>query len=122
MLVLSRQKSEAIMIGDDVEIVVVDIRRDRVRIGINAPENIPVHRKEVYEAIRRENIEASKTKLQDLSGLEGLLGGKKAPPEEPEKKDRGGEEKDAGPGKRQPPPGESENGPRGENQETADDS
>ena len=75
MLVLSRQKNEAIMIGDDVEIIVVDIRGDRVRLGITAPQEIPVHRKEVYEAIRRENIEASRTRLADLGELDKLISG-----------------------------------------------
>jgi len=54
MLVLSRQRDETIMIGDDVEITVVDIRGDKVRLGISAPPQIAVHRKEVYEAIRKE--------------------------------------------------------------------
>ncbi|KPK81175.1 MAG: carbon storage regulator [Phycisphaerae bacterium SM23_33] len=54
MLVLSRQRDESIMIGDDVEITIVDIRGDKVRLGISAPPHIAVHRKEVYEAIRRE--------------------------------------------------------------------
>ena len=54
MLVLSRQRDETIMIGDDVEITIVDIRGDKVRLGITAPPHIAVHRKEVYEAIRRE--------------------------------------------------------------------
>ena len=58
MLVLSRQKDETILIGDDIEIIVVDIRGDKVRIGISAPTSIPVHRKEVYDAIRRENAAA----------------------------------------------------------------
>lgn len=53
MLVLSRQRDEKIMIGDDVEITIVDIQTDRVRLGITAPAHIPVHRKEVYEAIKR---------------------------------------------------------------------
>ena len=66
MLVLSRQKDETIMIGDDVEITVVDIRGDKVRLGITAPAHIPVHRKEVYEAIRRENRTAAGTKTTDL--------------------------------------------------------
>ena len=60
MLVLSRQRDETIMIGDDIEITIVDIRGDKVRIGISAPTEIPVHRKEVYEAIRRENKQAAK--------------------------------------------------------------
>jgi carbon storage regulator len=57
MLVLSRQKDESIIIGDDVEITIVDVRGDKVRLGINAPKNITVHRKEVYEAIQREKAE-----------------------------------------------------------------
>ncbi len=56
MLVLSRQRDETIMIGDDIEITIVDIRGDKVRLGISAPNSIPVHRKEVYDAIRRENL------------------------------------------------------------------
>jgi carbon storage regulator len=54
MLVLSRQRDETIMIGDDIEITVVDIRGEKVRLGITAPPHVPVHRKEVYEAIKRE--------------------------------------------------------------------
>lgn len=57
MLVLSRQKDESIMVGDDVEITIVDVRGDKVRLGINAPRSISVHRKEVYEAIQREKNE-----------------------------------------------------------------
>ncbi len=57
MLVLSRRKDESIMIGDDVEITIVDIRGDKVRLGITAPKTIPVHRREVYEAIQREKDE-----------------------------------------------------------------
>ncbi len=55
MLVLSRQRDETIMIGDNVQITIVDIRGDKVRIGISAPPDIPVHRKEVYESIQKEN-------------------------------------------------------------------
>ena len=58
MLVLSRQKDESIMIGDEVEITIVDVRGDKVRLGITAPKKIPVHRREVYEAIQREKKEA----------------------------------------------------------------
>ena len=54
MLVLSRQKDESIMIGDDVKITIVDVRGDKVRLGITAPREIPVHRIEIYEAIQRE--------------------------------------------------------------------
>ena len=59
MLVLSRQRDESIIIGDNIVITVVDIRGDKVRLGINAPTEIPVHRQEVYEAIQRENQRAS---------------------------------------------------------------
>lgn len=55
MLVLSRQRDESIIIGDDIIVTVVDIRGDKVRLGIQAPTEIPVHRQEVYEAIQREN-------------------------------------------------------------------
>lgn len=55
MLVLSRQIDETIMIGDDVEITIVDIRGEKVRIGISAPNRVSVHRKEVYDAIKTEN-------------------------------------------------------------------
>ena len=61
MLVLSRQRDETIMIGDDIEITIVDIRGDKCRLGITAPRDIPVHRKEVWLQIRREQ-EASNGK------------------------------------------------------------
>ena len=66
MLVLSRQRDETIMIGDDIEITVVDIRGDKIRLGIEAPANIAVHRKEVYDAIRRENEQASRMDAADF--------------------------------------------------------
>jgi len=55
MLVLSRQRDESIIIGDNIVITVVDIRGDKVRLGIEAPKEVPVHRQEVYEAIQRES-------------------------------------------------------------------
>jgi carbon storage regulator len=57
MLVLSRQKDESIMIGDDVKVTIVDVRGDKVRLGITAPTTISVHRMEIYEAIQREKAE-----------------------------------------------------------------
>lgn len=57
MLVLSRQVDESIMIGDDIEVMVVDVRGDKVRLGITAPEGVDVHRKEIYDAIQREKAE-----------------------------------------------------------------
>jgi carbon storage regulator len=55
MLVLSRQRDESIIIGDNIIVTIVDIRGDKVRLGIEAPTEISVHRQEVYEAIQREN-------------------------------------------------------------------
>ena len=66
MLVLSRQRDESIMIGDNVQITIVDIRGDKVRLGIVAPTEIPVHRKEVYDAIQRENRKAAGVSTEDL--------------------------------------------------------
>ena len=57
MLVLSRQRDQSIVIGENVVITVVDVRGDKVRIGIEAPKESPVHRQEVYEAIQKENAE-----------------------------------------------------------------
>ena len=54
MLVLSREKDESIMIGDNVEITIVDVRGNKVRLGINAPREVAVHRKEIYLAIQKE--------------------------------------------------------------------
>ena len=54
MLVLSRHVDESLIIGNDIEIVVVEIRGDKVRLGVQAPREISVHRKEVYDAIQRE--------------------------------------------------------------------
>ena len=54
MLVLSRRKDESIIIGDDVEITIVDVRGDKVRLGITAPKSVSVHRREIYDTIQRE--------------------------------------------------------------------
>jgi carbon storage regulator len=69
MLVLSRHRDESIMIGDDVVVTIVDIRGDKVRLGIDAPQDIPVHRREVYEAIQRENQKAAQLKPADARDL-----------------------------------------------------
>lgn len=68
MLVLSRQRDESIMIGDDVEITIVDVRGDKVRLGITAPKNIPVHRREIYDAIQREKGQTSEGDAKNGSG------------------------------------------------------
>lgn len=67
MLCLSRQRDETIIIGDDIEITVLDIRGDKVRLGINAPKEISVHRKEIYDAIKRENRAAAQVKADDFN-------------------------------------------------------
>jgi len=54
MLVLSRQRGETVMIGDEIEVTIIDVRGDKVRLGITAPRNVSVHRKEVYDSIKRQ--------------------------------------------------------------------
>ena len=61
MLVLSRKLEESIMIGDQIEIKVISVQGETVKLGITAPRSIPVHRKEVYEEIERENLRAAAT-------------------------------------------------------------
>lgn len=91
MLVLSRQRDETIMIGDEVEITIVDIRGDKVRIGITAPREIQVHRKEVYDAIQRENAEASRVQVDDLKAA-----GKKLPAKNDDRRGDAGARPSAG--------------------------
>lgn len=59
MLVLSRKKNESIVINNDITVVVVEIRGDKVRLGVEAPKEVPVHRREVYEAIKRHELPLS---------------------------------------------------------------
>jgi carbon storage regulator len=66
MLVLTRKTGEAIQIGEDIEISVVSVKGDQVKLGINAPKNVEIHRKEIYLTIQEENAEASK-------GIDNLL-------------------------------------------------
>ena len=70
MLVLSRQKDESIMIGDEVEITIVDVRGDKVRLGINAPRSIAVHRREIYDAIQREKAAKAKAATSETNSSE----------------------------------------------------
>ncbi|MBE5825959.1 MAG: carbon storage regulator CsrA [Butyrivibrio sp.] len=67
MLALSRKKNEAIVINNNIEITVLDIRGDQIKLGISAPKDIPIYRKEVYIQIQNENKEAT-----DVAGLEAL--------------------------------------------------
>ena len=68
MLVLSRKKNESIIINDDITIVVVEIRGDKVRLGVEAPKEVPVHRNEVYEAIRRNQQKPDESPLAQNDG------------------------------------------------------
>ena len=88
MLVLSRQRDETIMIGDNVEITVVDIRGDKVRLGITAPREIQVHRKEVYDAIKRENQRAAELDPSDMSEVAKKGDGPKRPQSDSHAADR----------------------------------
>ncbi len=73
MLVLSRQKDESIMIGDGIRITIVDVRGDKVRLGIEAPKEVKVFRAELYEEIQRQNREALQPKAEDVDKLKDLL-------------------------------------------------
>ena len=73
MLVLSRKKNESIVINNDITIVVVEIRGDKVRLGVEAPKEVPVHRREVYEAIKRNEMEQREAAAReaDATGTPG---------------------------------------------------
>ncbi|MEK8131739.1 carbon storage regulator CsrA [Paenibacillus filicis] len=64
MLVLSRKVGESIMIGDQIELVIVSVEKDTVRVGINAPKQMQIYRKEIFELLKQSNEEASKTSIQ----------------------------------------------------------
>jgi carbon storage regulator len=68
MLVLTRKLNQAIVIGDDVEVVVLEVRGEQVRIGIKAPKTVSVHRKEIYDQIAEENQGAADVRPEDLPG------------------------------------------------------
>ena len=73
MLVLTRKLNESIIIRDDIEIKIVEIAKDSIKLGISAPKDVPVNRKEIFEAIKKANIEASSPPLKDLSALKKKL-------------------------------------------------
>ena len=68
MLVLTRRAGESIMIGDDIVVTVIEVSRDQLRVGIDAPRSLPVHRKEVYMAIIDENEAARSSNVSDANG------------------------------------------------------
>ncbi len=71
MLVLTRKKQESLVIGTDVEVVVLDVRGEVVKLGIKAPASIPVYRKEIFEQIRNENLASARSEisLEEISHL-----------------------------------------------------
>lgn len=73
MLVLTRKLGEKIQIGDDISIVIMELKGKQVKLGIEAPSNIKVHREEIYQKIQDENIKASNIEITDLSELEKLI-------------------------------------------------
>jgi carbon storage regulator len=95
MLILARRINESIMIGDQVEISVVDIKGDQVKLGISAPKQVKVYRREVYRSIQEENVAAAKAAPERLPALDGLL---PSPAEHP-------------PGTAEHPPGTAEHPP-----------
>lgn len=69
MLVLTRKLNEAIMIGEDIEITILSVEGEQIKLGINAPKNVDIHRKEIYLSIQQENSEASKTETNLLKNI-----------------------------------------------------
>ena len=73
MLILTRKLGERITIGDDITITLLEIKGSQVKLGIEAPQSISIHRQEIYERIRRENVRSSEVKISDLSEAASLL-------------------------------------------------
>ncbi|USK49566.1 carbon storage regulator CsrA [Bacillus sp. CMF12] len=73
MLVLTRRLKESIMVGDDIEISIISIEGDQVKLGISAPKNVDIHRKEIYLSIQQENSSATKTEAISIESLSNFL-------------------------------------------------
>jgi carbon storage regulator len=74
LLVFTRKKGESLVIGNEIEVTILSVSGGGVKVGISAPRHISVHRHEVYEAIRRENLAASKSQIPSPEVLKKLLG------------------------------------------------
>jgi carbon storage regulator len=74
MLVLTRKRGERILIGDDIVVTVMDVKGDSVRIGIEAPSGVRIHRAEVVEAVTEANVAAAAEPAGDTAGLADALG------------------------------------------------
>jgi len=79
LLVLARKINESIMVGDDIEIIVVDIKGDQIKLGIKAPKKVSVHRTEVYKEIQEQNKKAAESTPGSLENINKLLKSKSKP-------------------------------------------
>jgi carbon storage regulator len=77
MLILTRRRGESIVIGGEIEVTLLQVQGDQVRLGITAPKDVSVHRKEVLEQIRAQNIAAAGTEPEQLTKLDDMAGGKR---------------------------------------------
>ena len=84
MLVLSRRIRESIVIGQDIVVTVLEVHRDQVRLGIDAPRDVDVHRLEVFEAIQEANLQAASPSEQSLTALGGLVPSRPTSNDEPD--------------------------------------
>ena len=73
MLVLARKINESIIIGDDIEVVVLEVQGEQVKLGINAPKSIKIYRKEIYEEIQQQNVAAATTSPEQLKDISKLF-------------------------------------------------
>lgn len=73
MLVLARRVNESIIIGDQIKVTIVEVNKGKVKLGIEAPANVSVHREEVYKEIQRENLMAQEMPLEQMKALQTLL-------------------------------------------------
>lgn len=82
MLVLTRKRGEQILIGDDIVITVLDVKGDSIRVGIDAPKGVVIHRLEVMQAVTEANLEAARAGAEDGAALAGLLNARQKQPQD----------------------------------------